>query len=108
MVRIDQLSDPPLASFRCDSPTGNNLSSSGGSQKEQSRHIVFLKPYLYIKEAREVSAWVFTLICALCFDKTLSKGEQRILADPNSAAPRSPAASQQFSERSCIKGVGAS
>jgi len=58
-----------------------------------------------------VKGYSFSIYAYLCslFRQESSQRRAAVVADPNSAAPRSPAASQQFSKRSVsIKGVGLS
>jgi hypothetical protein len=59
--------------------------------------------------SKKGSAPVFTLIDALCFDKNPVKGEQRIVADPNPAAPAVTCrVAAVLRKVVSIKGVGAS
>src|SRR5258705_10031119 len=51
-------------------------------------HIVFLDLYLYIGgSVKGYSFSIYTDLCPLFRQKSRKKGEQRIVADPNSAAP---------------------
>jgi len=76
------------------------------AQKGHRDQIVFLKLYLLYRGSTRGFSFSITLICPVCFDKNPVKGEQRVSADPNSAAPRPPAALRQFLERPWLLKVG--